>query len=170
MAARRASALGFTGHLRASAPTCEAFGLAHTTSLTSRGMAVGWQGRREDVSYRCSAGCYRRRMPAIDVIRHRPQEERLPDIPRGGRRKEKRSRKVAFMDVNLCFEDRANLAQERCPPGLLAAESACQLAGVLGSDVPARDGKAVATDIKVACHPAARATASISRAPSLGSP
>jgi hypothetical protein len=42
-------------------------------------------------------------MAAIDVIRRRLKEDRVPDIPDDFGEKKKRPREVAFMDVNLCF-------------------------------------------------------------------
>lgn len=42
-------------------------------------------------------------MSAIDIIRRRLKEERIPDVPDEIGAKKKRPREVAFMDVNLCF-------------------------------------------------------------------
>jgi len=42
-------------------------------------------------------------MSAIDVIRRRLKEERIPEVRDGVGEKKKRPREVAFMDVNLCF-------------------------------------------------------------------
>ena len=44
-------------------------------------------------------------MSAIDIIKHRLKEERIPDAPwpEDAGEKKKRPREVAFMDVNLCF-------------------------------------------------------------------
>ena len=40
---------------------------------------------------------------AIDIIKRRLKEERVPDAPDEIGEKKKRPREVAFMDVNLCF-------------------------------------------------------------------
>jgi hypothetical protein len=42
-------------------------------------------------------------MSAIDIIKRRLKEERVPDVPDELGEKKKRPREVAFMDVNLCF-------------------------------------------------------------------
>jgi len=44
-------------------------------------------------------------MSAIDIIKRRLKEERIPDAPwpEEVSEKKKRPREVAFMDVNLCF-------------------------------------------------------------------
>jgi hypothetical protein len=44
-------------------------------------------------------------MSAIDIIKRRLKEERVPDTPDPDEvsEKKKRPREVAFMDVNLCF-------------------------------------------------------------------
>jgi len=44
-------------------------------------------------------------MSAIDIIKRRLKEERIPDAPwpEDAGEKKKRPREVAFMDVNLCF-------------------------------------------------------------------
>ena len=42
-------------------------------------------------------------MSAIDIIKRRLKEERVPDVPDEITDKKKRPREVAFMDVNLCF-------------------------------------------------------------------
>ena len=44
-------------------------------------------------------------MSAIDIIKRRLKEERIPDAPFPDEisEKKKRPREVAFMDVNLCF-------------------------------------------------------------------
>ncbi len=44
-------------------------------------------------------------MSAIDIIKRRLKEERVPDAadPDDVGEKKKRPRQVAFMDVNLCF-------------------------------------------------------------------
>ncbi len=52
-------------------------------------------------------------MPAIDVIRRRLKEDRIPDTPEEVGRKKKRPREVAFMDVNLCFP--CGKCPEFCP-------------------------------------------------------
>ncbi len=52
-------------------------------------------------------------MAAIDVIRRRLKEERVPDIPEEFGEKKKRPREVAFMDVNLCFP--CGKCPEFCP-------------------------------------------------------
>jgi hypothetical protein len=45
------------------------------------------------------------RMSAVDIIKRRLKEERIPDAPWPDEvsEKKKRPREVAFMDVNLCF-------------------------------------------------------------------
>ena len=50
---------------------------------------------------------------AIDVIRHRLKEDRVPDIPDDVGVKKKRPREVAFMDVNLCWP--CGKCPEFCP-------------------------------------------------------
>ena len=65
-------------------------------------------------------------MSAIDLIRRRLKEERLPDVPDEAGAKKKRPREVAFMDMNLCFP--CGKCPEFCPvqcieylaPGTLA--------------------------------------------------
>ena len=52
-------------------------------------------------------------MSAIDVIRRRLKEDRVPDIPDEFGEKKKRPREVAFMDVNLCFP--CGKCPEFCP-------------------------------------------------------
>ena len=52
-------------------------------------------------------------MSAIDVIRRRLKEERIPDTPDETGEKKKRPREVAFMDVNLCFP--CGKCPEFCP-------------------------------------------------------
>lgn len=52
-------------------------------------------------------------MSAIDVIRRRLKEERIPDVPEEAGEKKKRPREVAFMDVNLCFP--CGKCPEFCP-------------------------------------------------------
>ena len=52
-------------------------------------------------------------MSAIDVIRRRLKEERIPDMPDEAGEKKKRPREVAFMDVNLCFP--CGKCPEFCP-------------------------------------------------------
>ena len=42
-------------------------------------------------------------MAAIDVIKRRLKEDRVPDVPDDFGEKKKRPREVAFMDVNLWF-------------------------------------------------------------------
>ncbi len=51
-------------------------------------------------------------MAAIDVIRRRLKEERVPDAPWPDEigEKKKRPREVAFMDVNLCFAQSVTLS------------------------------------------------------------
>jgi hypothetical protein len=48
-------------------------------------------------------------MSAIDVIRRRLKEERIPELPDDVGEKKKRPREVAFMDVILCFAPSAVL-------------------------------------------------------------
>jgi Pyruvate/2-oxoacid:ferredoxin oxidoreductase delta subunit len=50
---------------------------------------------------------------AIDVIRHRLKEDRVPDVPDEVGAKKKRPREVAFMDVNLCWP--CGKCPEFCP-------------------------------------------------------
>jgi Pyruvate/2-oxoacid:ferredoxin oxidoreductase delta subunit len=50
---------------------------------------------------------------AIDVIKRRLKEDRVPDIPDEFGEKKKRPREVAFMDVNLCFP--CGKCPEFCP-------------------------------------------------------
>jgi Pyruvate/2-oxoacid:ferredoxin oxidoreductase delta subunit len=52
-------------------------------------------------------------MAAIDIIKRRLKEERVPDTPDEISRKKKRPREVAFMDVNLCFP--CGKCPEFCP-------------------------------------------------------
>jgi hypothetical protein len=51
-------------------------------------------------------------MSAIDIIRRRLKEERIPEAPWPDEvgEKKKRPREVAFMDVNLCFAPSVLLA------------------------------------------------------------
>jgi len=50
---------------------------------------------------------------AIEVIKRRLKEDRVPDIPDDFGEKKKRPREVAFMDVNLCFP--CGKCPEFCP-------------------------------------------------------
>jgi Pyruvate/2-oxoacid:ferredoxin oxidoreductase delta subunit len=52
-------------------------------------------------------------MSAIDIIKRRLKEERVPDVPDEITDKRKRPREVAFMDVNLCFP--CGKCPEFCP-------------------------------------------------------
>src|SRR5690242_10623738 len=52
-------------------------------------------------------------MPAIDIIKRRLKEDRIPETPEEVGRKKKRPREVAFMDVNLCFP--CGKCPEFCP-------------------------------------------------------
>jgi Pyruvate/2-oxoacid:ferredoxin oxidoreductase delta subunit len=52
-------------------------------------------------------------MDAIDVIRRRLKEDRVPEVPDEFTEKKKRPREVAFMDVNLCFP--CGKCPEFCP-------------------------------------------------------
>jgi len=52
-------------------------------------------------------------MGAIEVIKRRLKEDRVPDIPDDFGEKKKRPREVAFMDVNLCFP--CGKCPEFCP-------------------------------------------------------
>jgi ferredoxin len=52
-------------------------------------------------------------MTAIDVIKRRLKEDRVPDVPDKIGEKKKRPREVAFMDVNLCFP--CGKCPEFCP-------------------------------------------------------
>ncbi|HJQ84721.1 MAG TPA: hypothetical protein VKA21_11620 [Candidatus Binatia bacterium] len=52
-------------------------------------------------------------MSAIDVIKRRLKEERVPDPPEELGEKKKRPREVAFMDVNLCWP--CGKCPEFCP-------------------------------------------------------
>src|SRR3989475_632952 len=50
---------------------------------------------------------------AIDVIKRRLKEDRVPDVPDEIGEKKKRPREVAFMDVNLCWP--CGKCPEFCP-------------------------------------------------------
>jgi Pyruvate/2-oxoacid:ferredoxin oxidoreductase delta subunit len=50
---------------------------------------------------------------AIDIIKRRLKEDRVPDVPDEITDKKKRPREVAFMDVNLCFP--CGKCPEFCP-------------------------------------------------------
>jgi len=52
-------------------------------------------------------------MGAIDVIKRRLKEDRVPDVPDELGEKKKRPREVAFMDVNLCWP--CGKCPEFCP-------------------------------------------------------
>ncbi len=52
-------------------------------------------------------------MPAIDIIKRRLKEDRIPETPEDLGAKKKRPREVAFMDVNLCFP--CGKCPEFCP-------------------------------------------------------
>jgi len=52
-------------------------------------------------------------MNAIDIIRRRLKEDRIPETPEEVGRKKKRPREVAFMDINLCFP--CGKCPEFCP-------------------------------------------------------
>jgi Pyruvate/2-oxoacid:ferredoxin oxidoreductase delta subunit len=52
-------------------------------------------------------------MDAIDIIRRRLKEDRIPETPENVGRKKKRPLEVAFMDVNLCFP--CGKCPEFCP-------------------------------------------------------
>ena len=52
-------------------------------------------------------------MDAIDIIRRRLKEDRVPEVPDEITEKKKRPREVAFMDVNLCFP--CGKCPEFCP-------------------------------------------------------
>ncbi len=52
-------------------------------------------------------------MDAIDLIRRRLKEDRVPETPDELGRKKKRPREVAFMDVNLCYP--CGKCPEFCP-------------------------------------------------------
>jgi Pyruvate/2-oxoacid:ferredoxin oxidoreductase delta subunit len=52
-------------------------------------------------------------MAAIDIIRRRLKEDRVPDVPEEITEKRKRPKEVAFMDVNLCFP--CGKCPEFCP-------------------------------------------------------
>ncbi len=52
-------------------------------------------------------------MRAIDIIKRRLKEDRIPETPEHVRQKKKRPREVAFMDVNLCFP--CGKCPEFCP-------------------------------------------------------
>jgi Pyruvate/2-oxoacid:ferredoxin oxidoreductase delta subunit len=56
-------------------------------------------------------------MDAIDIIRRRLKEDRIPDTPDEISRKKKRPREVAFMDINLCFP--CGKCPEFCPVGCI---------------------------------------------------
>jgi Pyruvate/2-oxoacid:ferredoxin oxidoreductase delta subunit len=52
-------------------------------------------------------------MSAIDIIKRRLKEDRVPDVPDEITEKKKRPREVAFMDINLCFP--CGKCPEFCP-------------------------------------------------------
>jgi ferredoxin len=52
-------------------------------------------------------------MAAIDLIKRRLKEDRVPEVPDEITDKKKRPREVAFMDVNLCFP--CGKCPEFCP-------------------------------------------------------
>ena len=52
-------------------------------------------------------------MAAIDIIKRRLKEDRIPDIPDEIGEKKKRPREIAFMDINLCFP--CGKCPEFCP-------------------------------------------------------
>src|SRR6476660_7010582 len=52
-------------------------------------------------------------MSAIDIIKRRLKEDRVPDVPDELGEKKKRPREVAFMDVNLCWP--CGKCPEFCP-------------------------------------------------------
>jgi len=52
-------------------------------------------------------------MSAIDIIKRRLKEDRIPETPDEVGQKKKRPREVAFMDVNLCFP--CGKCPEFCP-------------------------------------------------------
>src|SRR5262249_21895738 len=52
-------------------------------------------------------------MSAIDIIKRRLKEDRVPETPDEVGRKKKRPREVAFMDINLCFP--CGKCPEFCP-------------------------------------------------------
>ena len=54
-----------------------------------------------------------RPVSAIDIIKRRLKEERVPDVPDEITDKKKRPREVAFMDVNLCFAQQVSLGDAR---------------------------------------------------------
>ena len=58
-------------------------------------------------------------MAAIDIIKRRLKEERLPEapLPEEIAEKKKRPREVAFMDVNLCFP--CGKCPDFCPVGCI---------------------------------------------------
>jgi len=52
-------------------------------------------------------------MAAIDIIKRRLKEDRVPEVPDEIGEKKKRPREVAFMDMNLCFP--CGKCPEFCP-------------------------------------------------------
>ena len=52
-------------------------------------------------------------MDAIDIIKRRLKEDRVPEVPDEITEKRKRPKEVAFMDVNLCFP--CGKCPEFCP-------------------------------------------------------
>ena len=68
-------------------------------------------------------------MSAIDIIKRRLKEERIPDAPFPDEisEKKKRPREVAFMDVNLCFP--CGKCPEFCPVQCIEYLAAGTLAG-----------------------------------------
>ena len=66
-------------------------------------------------------------MGAIDVIKRRLKEERVPDVPDELGTKKKRPREVAFMDMNLCFP--CGKCPEFCPVQCIEYLAAGTVAG-----------------------------------------
>jgi len=56
-------------------------------------------------------------MAAIDIIKRRLKEDRVPEVPDEITEKRKRPKEVAFMDVNLCFP--CGKCPEFCPVGCI---------------------------------------------------
>jgi ferredoxin len=78
-------------------------------------------------------------MDAIEVIKRRLKEDRIPDAPLGPEEigeKKKRPREVAFMDVNLCFP--CGKCPEFCPVGCIEYLSPGTLPG-RGDNQPVQD-------------------------------
>src|SRR5262249_55917734 len=84
----------------------------HTSARRSGARAIVAAHRRRLLRATALPGTIRA-MGAIDVIKRRLKEERVPDVPDELGEKKKRPREVAFMDVNLCWP--CGKCPEFCP-------------------------------------------------------